>query len=103
MAHPQPNVQSDPVLASAGTDFTHSAAPEPHRARTKALLQRHPEIRSLIGPSSVTFWYILAIVALQFGVAWFVAARSWWLIAALSYTVGAFASHALFVAIHECA
>lgn len=100
---PQDAVHSDEVLAPAGRDFTYSAAPEPHRARTKTLLQRHPEIRSLIGPSSATFWYTVAIVALQFGVAWFVAARSWWLVAALAYTVGAFASHALFVVIHECA
>jgi sphingolipid 4-desaturase/C4-monooxygenase len=84
-------------------DFAHSVAPEPHRSRTKALLQQHPEIRSLIGPNPRTFWYTLAIVLLQFGVAWFLATRSWWLVLVLAYTVGAFASHALFVAIHECA
>jgi sphingolipid delta-4 desaturase len=103
MAHTPSGAQSDSVLAAGRTDFTHSAAPEPHRSRTKDLLRRHPEIRALIGPSRVTFWYTVMIVALQFGVAWFGAARSWWLIAALAYTVGAFASHALFVVIHECA
>ena len=102
MAQGKPDVQLDSVAATQ-TDFAHSAAPEPHRARTKDLLRRHPEIRSLIGPSRVTFWYTVGIVALQFGVAWFVATRSWWLLVALAYTVGAFASHALFVVIHECA
>ena len=55
------------------------------------------------GRAESTFWYTVLIVALQFAVAWFVATQSWWLIVALAYTVGAFASHALFVVIHECA
>jgi sphingolipid 4-desaturase/C4-monooxygenase len=103
MAHPRPRARNDTVPAPAREDFAHSDAPEPHRARTKQLLRRHPEIRALIGPSQRTFWYTVGIVLLQFAVAWFVAARSWWLVTALAYTVGAFASHALFVAIHECA
>ena len=80
-----------------------SARPEPHRDRTKQILRRHPEIRALIGPSPLTFWWILGLVALQFAVAWFVADQPWWLVPALAYTVGAFASHGLFVMIHECA
>ena len=103
MAYRQPLPELDPAPAAPATDFAQSAEPEPHRARTKDLLRRHPEIRALIGPSQRTFWYILGIVLLQFGVAWFAASRSWWLVVVLAYTVGAFASHALFVAIHECA
>src|SRR5206468_9747839 len=34
---------------------------------------------------------------------WFVADRPMWLVLVLAYTVGAFASHGLFVMIHECA
>jgi len=85
------------------SDFSHSADPEPHRSRTKQILRLHPEIRSLIGPSSASFWCILGLVSLQFGVAWFVADRPMWLVLILAYTVGAFASHGLFVMIHECA
>jgi sphingolipid 4-desaturase/C4-monooxygenase len=85
------------------SDFSHSVEPEPHRSRTKQILRLHPEIRALIGPSSVSFWCILGLVSLQFGMAWFVADRPWWLVVALAYTVGAFASHGLFVMIHECA
>lgn len=85
------------------SDFAYSASPEPHRDRTKQILRQHPEIRRLIGPSPVTFWYILGLVSLQFGVAWLVADRSWWLVLLLAYTVGAFAGHGLFVMIHECA
>jgi sphingolipid delta-4 desaturase len=83
--------------------FAYSYGPEPHRDRTKQILRQHPEIRALIGPSPATFWCILGLVSLQFGVAWFVADRPIWLVLALAYTVGAFASHGLFVMIHECA
>ena len=76
---------------------------EPHRDRTKQILRRHPEIRSLIGPARLTFWCILGLVSLQFFVAWFVADQPVWVVLGLAYTVGAFASHALFVMIHECA
>jgi len=42
-------------------------------------------------------------VSLQVAVAWLVAPRPWWVIVAAAYLVGAFADHALFVMIHECA
>jgi len=84
-------------------EFAFSAAPEPHRLRTKQLLQRHPEIRQLIGPNPVTFWWTVGIVALQIAVAWLVADQSWWVVVLAAYTVGAFADHALFVVIHETA
>jgi len=91
------------VLPDHHSDFRYSLGPEPHRSRTKQILRLHPEIRALIGPAPFTFWCILALVSLQFGVAWLVAGRSVWLVIALAYTVGAFASHGLFVMIHECA
>ena len=83
-------------------DFKHSKAPEPHRNRTKQILRQHPEIRELIGPSQVTFWWTAAVVALQVAVAWAASSSPWWLVVLLAYTVGAFANHALFVLIHEC-
>jgi sphingolipid delta-4 desaturase len=84
-------------------EFAFSAAPEPHRLRTKQLLQRHPQIRELIGPNPVTFWWTVGIVALQIAVAWLIADQSWWVVVLAAYTVGAFANHALFVVIHETA
>jgi sphingolipid delta-4 desaturase len=90
-------------LNPSQSDFLHSSAPEPHRERTRQILRRHPEVRSLIGPTPATFWFIVGLVGLQFAVAWFVAERPVWLIVALAYTVGAFVSHGLFVMIHECA
>ena len=98
-----PSLTTRARLSEHLSAFSYSCSPEPHRDRTKQILRRHPEIRNLIGPSPVTFWCILGLVSLQFGIAWFVADRSIWLVLALAYTVGAFASHGLFVMIHECA
>ncbi|WP_153799597.1 fatty acid desaturase [Foetidibacter luteolus] len=85
------------------TDFIHSNVPEPHRDRTKQILKQHPDIRKLIGKNPYTFFAILGLVALQVTLAILLASQSWWLIIAVAYFVGAFADHALFVMIHECA
>ncbi|MEE8133673.1 MAG: fatty acid desaturase [Gemmatimonadales bacterium] len=83
--------------------FQHSTEVEPHRARTRQLLKDHPEIRNLIGINRMTFWYTLGIVAFQISLAFLVRDQSWWMVIAVAYVVGAFANHALFVMIHECA
>ena len=90
-------------MSTPTEEFAFSAAPEPHRDRTKQLLRRHPEIRELIGPNPVTFWWTVAIVALQIVVAWLVSQQPWWVVVLAAYTVGAFSDHALFVVIHETA
>lgn len=84
------------------TDFVHVNGPEPHRIRTREILQSHPEIKQLIGQkSSSTFWVILFCVGLQIGLAYYLKDQSWWWIIGVAYCVGAFASHTLFVCIHE--
>jgi sphingolipid delta-4 desaturase len=82
--------------------FLRSAAPEPHRARTKSILERHPEIRRHIGYNPQSFWIILLVVALQLWLAVLLRSSPWWLILSVAALVGAFANHALFVLIHEC-
>ncbi len=81
--------------------FLRVATAEPHRARTKDILRTHPDVRHLIGTDIRTFWITLAIVAFQFVMAALVAGQPWWAIALWAWCVGAFASHALFVMIHE--
>jgi sphingolipid delta-4 desaturase len=83
--------------------FVFSEKPEPHRIRTKEILKKHPQIRNLIGKNPVSFVAIVGIVALMVALAWFSASQPWWVIFLLAYLVGAFADHALFVLIHECA
>jgi len=83
--------------------FVYSDSSEPHRIRTKEILKQHPDIRKLIGKNPNTIFAILGLVALQIVLAWFVADKSWWIVLGVAYLIGAFADHALFVMIHECA
>lgn len=85
------------------TDFKYSEFSEPHRIRTKEILKKHPDIRNLIGKNPNTIFAIIGLVSLQIVLAWFVADRSWWWVFGAAYIIGAFADHALFVMIHECA
>ena len=79
-----------------------SDAPEPHRARTRAILGEHSEIRQLIGPNPWTFAILVGVVALQFSLATILSDNAWWQVFVVAYLVGAFANHNLFVIIHEC-
>ncbi len=83
--------------------FVFSEASEPHRIRTKEILKQHPDIRKLIGKNPNTIFAIIGLVTLQIGMSWLVADKSWWLVFIAAYLIGAFADHALFVMIHECA
>jgi sphingolipid 4-desaturase/C4-monooxygenase len=85
------------------TDFVYSGQQEPHRLRTRQILQQHPEVRKLIGKNKYTFFAVFGLVAFQCVLAWLVMAQPWWVVLAAAYFLGAFADHALFVMIHECA
>ena len=85
------------------TDFIYLTEPEPHRIRTKQILKQHPDIRNLISKNPATFWIIVLVVGLQVGAAILLSHSPWWLIFVVAYLFGAFADHALFVLIHECA
>ena len=84
-------------------DFTHTDEREPHHDRTKAILQQHPEVRALIGKNPATFLIILGTVTAQIALAVVLRDAPWWMIVVVAYGIGAFADHALFVMVHECA
>jgi sphingolipid delta-4 desaturase len=84
-------------------DFVYSEKQEPHRLRTKKILQQHPEVRELIGKNKYTIFAVLGLVLFQVALAWLLKGSSWWLIFGAAYLLGAFADHSLFVMIHECA
>src|SRR5512140_94623 len=90
-------------LAMNEKEFRFSEQPEPHRERTRGILREHPEVRSLIGRNPWSFGLILGIVALQTSIAFLLRDQPWWAVLLVAYAVGAFANHALFVLIHECA
>ncbi|PUZ27298.1 sphingolipid delta-4 desaturase [Chitinophaga costaii] len=85
------------------TSFQWSMDAEPHKGRTKTIIQEHPGIRTLIGKNPYTFAIILFCVAFQIGISYLVKDGPWWLVFLLAYVAGAFACHTLFVCIHECA
>ncbi len=84
-------------------DFIYSDQCEPHRIRTKEILKQNPDIRKLIGKTPATIIVIVALVTFQIVLAGLVAQQSWWIVVGAAYLLGAFADHALFVMIHECA
>lgn len=84
-------------------EFLVSPEAEPHIGRTREIIQKYPQIKSLMGRNPMTFAFIIAIVTLQLVLAWFSASLAWYWILLLAYAVGAFANHALFTLIHECA
>ncbi|MBL1213219.1 MAG: fatty acid desaturase [Ignavibacteriae bacterium] len=84
-------------------DFSYSNSPEPHKARTRAILKDHPEVRNLIGRNSASFFLILFVVALQIAISFLIKDYPWWSALIAAYFIGAFANHSLFVLIHECA
>ena len=83
--------------------FRWSMESEPHKPRTKEIIHKHPEIRSLIGRNPWTFGVILLCVGSQITLSWFLRDASWWVIFLVAYLGGAFVSHTLFVCIHEAA
>ncbi|MGB4958726.1 MAG: fatty acid desaturase [Saprospiraceae bacterium] len=82
--------------------FLQSEEAEPHIQRTREILKKYPQIKSLIGRNPNTFYYILGIVTLQIGIAVFISGYPWWVALVVAYIIGAFANHALFTLIHEC-
>ena len=84
-------------------DFVFSNQCEPHRGRTKEILKEFPQIRNLIGKNPLSGVAIVGIVSLQIFLAIVLQNQSWWLVFLTAYIIGAFADHALFVLIHECA
>jgi len=90
------------LMSSFVQEYNHTHDAEPHIARTKEIIKKHPEIKDLMGRNVYTFFFIIGLVALQIAVAGFVSTQAWWVILLAAYGIGAFANHALFVLIHEC-
>src|SRR3954447_3551791 len=89
-------------MCSQPQKFEFSTEPEPHRDRTKELLESHPELRQHIGKNPYTFIVILTGVGLQVVMGYLLRDAPWWLILPVAYFFGAYVSHALWTLIHEC-
>ena len=90
------------MVAEVG-DFRRSSQPQPHPARTKAILRAHPEVRRLFGPNPWSALVIAVVVGVQMALAFVLRDRSWWWVLGTAWVFGAFANHAMYVMIHEAA
>lgn len=91
-------------IMSSKNLFFQSPENQPHPARCKAMIQKYPQIQTLIGNNPYTFGILLFVVGLQFSLAWYVGTLGssyWWATVLLAYFIGAFANHSLFVIIHD--
>jgi sphingolipid delta-4 desaturase len=84
------------------TDYIHVDRQQQHLTRRRQILQAHPEVRELTGPTPSSGAWVLVLVAGQFALALIVGPRAWWLWVPVAYVVGATIDHALWVLIHEC-
>jgi sphingolipid delta-4 desaturase len=75
--------------------------PSPHVLRGRELVKRHPEVRNLFGPHPLSALWVTALVVFQVALAYWLREASWLWVVLAAYLVGAFASHALFVLIHD--
>jgi sphingolipid 4-desaturase/C4-monooxygenase len=84
--------------------FIPTLLPRPHPSRRRAILAAHPEVATLIGRNPVTAWIILSVVAGQILIAAGLGALGldyWWAALVAAFCIGAFANHAMYVAIHD--
>ena len=89
--------------ATAPSAFVFAGGREPHAARAKAILKAHADIRKLAGRNPWSAVLIAALVVFETAAAGLLAGQPVWLILLAAWLVGAFASHALWVLIHDCA
>src|ERR1700753_2997440 len=66
-------------------DFVYSEKQEPHRLRTRQILQQHPEVRKLIGKNKYTFFAVLGLVLFQVAMSWLLKDSSWWIVVGSAY------------------
>jgi sphingolipid 4-desaturase/C4-monooxygenase len=81
--------------------FSLTQAPNPHIQRGKDVVGAHPEVKEYFGPYPLTGLCVLGVVFFQVGAAYLLRDSGWLWMLLCAYLVGAFASHALFVLIHE--
>ncbi len=82
-------------------EYVVSEGQNPHVQRARELIKRHPDVKELFGPYPLSALCVVAVVAFQLLMAYALQDAHWLLIVGAAYLVGAFASHALFVLIHD--
>ncbi|OCF31786.1 sphingolipid delta-4 desaturase [Kwoniella heveanensis BCC8398] len=96
-------VQADVDEREHNPDFLWMTTEEPHRSRRIAILKAHPEVRKLMGPTSLTFPIVLLVLSIQLTCAYLLRNSHpfSWPFLATAYAVGGTANQNIFLAIHE--
>ncbi len=81
--------------------FVQTDRPNPHTRRGREILRHHPEVRRYFEPYPATALYVVGVVLLQLVVAFLVRDVAWPWVLVSAYGIGALASHALFVLLHD--
>jgi len=94
------------TIAEARTDFYWVEDREPHHGRRKAILEKHPEVKTLFGVDPQMKYSVLVLVVIQLVTAFYLPRvldypYGWVIFVAVAYLIGATIAHALFLAIHE--
>jgi sphingolipid delta-4 desaturase len=97
-----PTKKSDVGFPMPKTEFFWETTDEPHTSRRRLILQKYPEIKELYGHCPKTKYVVLASVATQFALAYYLKDKMWTAeYFLISYVIGATITHSLFLAIHE--
>ena len=89
-------------IISARTEFLFSDEKEPHRARTREILRKYPEIRKLIGKKNpFSFLITVAAVGAQLGLAFLAIDQPWYFVVPVAYFIGTMLNHTFIALIHD--
>ena len=83
------------------SEFYISASEEPHAARRREILSKHPEIEELFVPDARPVPVCLLIIASQLILAYLQSSLPWWGFLLLTWSYGGAASHSLSLMTHE--
>lgn len=96
-------VSAEKVIARVSAPYVVIEEPSQHISRAQQIIREHPEVRELFGRNRWTGVLLAGIVSCQVVLAALLATLPWWAVILLAYFVGAYATHALWVLVHECA
>ncbi len=99
-----PGIAGAPVELPILDGYLQTEPARPHPRRKREILAAHPEVAKLAGYDRRTAVIVFAVVLGQTALAALfghLGIRYWWLLLLVAYCVGAFANHAMYVAIHD--
>jgi sphingolipid delta-4 desaturase len=74
---------------------------EPHYARRKMILDKHPEIKTLMKLDPSSFWLTVTLIIIQTYMCYLVQDMNFWPLFALTYAFGGVIANAFFVLVHD--